>query len=160
MTTTDLRNDAPRDAEWERLAAEADRRLAEAGDLDAVEPSPAVWARIAARVDDLDAARPTLTIRSHDGAWEPVSDGVSRKLVYVDAEGGWQSFLLRLDPGARVAEHGHTLLEECVVLDGSFEIEGEFVSKGDVHLAFAGHDHRALYSREGAMLYIRAALGE
>lgn len=160
MTTTDVRNDAPRDAEWERLAEDADRRLAEAGDLEAVAPSPAVWAKIAARVDHLESARPTLTIRGQDGAWEPVSEGVSRKLIHIDADAGWQSFLLRLDPGARVAEHGHTMLEECVVMDGSFEIEGEFVSKGDVHLAFAGHEHRSLYSREGALLYIRAALGE
>lgn len=161
MTTLDDQSENPRDAAWEKLAAEIDRRLAAAGDsLEAAAPSAAVWDRIAARVDHLESERPTLTVRSQDGVWEPVGDGVFRKLLHVDADGGWQSFMLRLEPGATVAEHGHTMLEECVVLEGAFDIAGETVRQGDVHLAFAGHDHRTLHSPEGALLYIRAALGE
>jgi quercetin dioxygenase-like cupin family protein len=137
-----------------------DRRLAEAGDaLDAAEPSPNVWDRISARIDAMIAARDTLTIPADQGVWEAFAPGVTRKLLHVDAEGGWQSMLLRIDPGADVPPHAHPILEECLVLEGAFELDGETVRKGDLHLAFAGHDHGVIASASGALLYIRAAVG-
>ncbi|MGA0603228.1 cupin domain-containing protein [Caulobacter sp. KR2-114] len=140
-------------------AAEWDRRLAAAGDaLDAAAPGPAVWERVSARIDQLEAARPTLTVRAGEGVWEPVSPGVMRKTLHVNDAEGWQAFLLKLEPGAQIEPHGHTLLEECVVLEGAFEIGGEWVRKGDLHLAFPGHDHSLLHSPDGALLYIRGAL--
>ncbi len=136
-----------------------DRRLAEAAPaLDAVAPSASVWDRISARVDALEAERDTLTIAADQGVWEPVSPGVRRKLLHVDAAGGWQALLLRVDPGGRVAAHAHAGLEECLVLEGGFEVDGQVVGKGDLHLAFAGRDHRELVSAGGALLYIRTAL--
>ena len=135
-----------------------DRRLAEAGDaLDAFAPPPEVWDRISARVDALEAGRATLTVAAEGGAWEVVSPGVRRKLLHVDAARGWQAFLLRIDPCGRVPPHSHAGLEECLVLEGSFEVEGQIVRKGDFHLAFAGRDHGELVSAGGALLYIRSA---
>jgi anti-sigma factor ChrR (cupin superfamily) len=121
------------------------------------EPSSAVWDKITARIDQLETARDTLTVRAHEGAWATSSPGVSRKLLHVDAE--WQAFLVRIDPGARVPPHGHAILEECLVLEGEFEVGAETVRKGDLHLAFAGHDHLEIVSPTGALLYIRAAVG-
>lgn len=148
-----------RDDTFEALAAEWDRRLAGAGpELEAAAPSSAVWDRIAARVDQIEAARATLTVSSQAGVWEQTSPGVQKKLLHVDAKAGWQAFLLRIAPGAGVPPHSHRILEECLVLEGGFEIDGERVSKGDLHLGFAGHDHAALVSAGGALLYIRAAI--
>ncbi|HLY81080.1 MAG TPA: cupin domain-containing protein [Caulobacteraceae bacterium] len=121
------------------------------------EPSSAVWDKITARIDQLEQARDTLTIRAHEGVWATSSPGVSRKLLHVDAE--WQAFLVKIDPGAKVPPHGHAILEECLVLEGEFEVGAETVRKGDLHLAFAGHDHLEIVSPTGALLYIRAAVG-
>jgi hypothetical protein len=52
------------------------------------------------------------------------------------------------------------VLEECLGLEGAFEVDGEVVAKGDLHLGFAGHAHATLFSRHGALLYIRAGLEE
>jgi quercetin dioxygenase-like cupin family protein len=135
-----------------------DRRLIQAGDaLDAIAPPPEVWDRISARLDALESGRATLTIPAEGGVWEIVSPGVRRKLLHVDVAGGWQAFLVRLDPGGRVPAHPHAGLEECLVLEGSFEVEGQSVRKGDLHLAFAGRDHAELASPSGALLYIRSA---
>jgi anti-sigma factor ChrR (cupin superfamily) len=120
-------------------------------------PSSAVWDKITARIDQLEAARDTLTVRAHEGVWDISSPGVSRKLLHVDADAGWQAFLVRIDPGARVPSHGHAILEECLVLEGEFEVGAETVRKGDLHLTFAGHDHLEIVSPTGALLYIRAA---
>jgi quercetin dioxygenase-like cupin family protein len=142
----------------DELIARWDRRLAQAGDaLDTIAPSPEVWDRISARVDALESGRATLTVAAEGGVWEVVSPGVRRKLLRVDAAGGWQAFLLRIDAGGQVPPHSHAGLEECLVLEGSFEVEGELVRKGDLHLAFAGRDHAELVSPSGALLYIRSA---
>ena len=144
---------------FEEAVARWDRRLAEAGDhLDAVAPSPRVWERISARVDQLEASRETLTVTSSQGVWEVSSPGVYRKVLHVDAEAGWQAFLLRVEPGARVPPHDHSILEECLVLEGEFQLGEETVRKGDLHLGFAGRRHAEITSPAGALLYIRSAL--
>jgi quercetin dioxygenase-like cupin family protein len=147
-------------AGFNEAVAQWDRRLVEAGDnLDAVAPSSHVWDRISARVDQLEAARETLTVPADQGVWEQSSPGVYRKSLHIDADGGWQAFLLKVLPGAAVPAHSHPMLEECLVLEGAFEANGAIVRKGDLHLAFAGHDHTEIVSHTGALLYIRAALG-
>lgn len=148
------------EARCDAVAAEWDRRLAAAGAaLDAASPSPELWDRIAARLDQLEAARATLTVPREAGVWQKVGPGVQRKLLYVDAVGGWNAYMMRVEPGAGVGPHGHSMLEECLVLEGSFEVDGTTVRKGDFHLGFAGHHHGALVSREGALLYIRGPIG-
>lgn len=154
-----MTSDRDQDDAFREAVALWDRRLAEAGnDLDRAAPSPGVWDRISARVDQIEANRSTLTVAAGDGVWEATSPGVLRKLLHVNADEGWQAFLLKVDPGASVAPHSHSRLEECVVLEGEFEIGGETVRKGDLHLGFPGHDHGLLYSPKGALLYIRGAL--
>ncbi len=147
------------DPAFEALAALWDRRLAEAGDeLDAAAPSPQVWERICARVDHLQASQATLTVPSNEGVWEYFSPGVQKKLLHVDADAGWQAYLMKVEPGAGVGPHSHSQIEECLVLEGGFEIEGAAVRKGDLHLGFGGHDHGALVSPGGALLYIRGQI--
>jgi anti-sigma factor ChrR (cupin superfamily) len=146
---------------FDALAAAWDRRLAAAGpELEREAPPASVWDRISSRIDELEGVRDTLTVRSDAGVWQAVSPGVHRKLLHVDAAAGWRSFLLKVDPGFGVAPHAHPMLEECLVLEGSFEVDGEVVGKGDLHLGMAGHPHAALFSRQGALLYIRAGLQE
>jgi quercetin dioxygenase-like cupin family protein len=146
-------------AEFAQAVAQWDRRLAEAGDsLDAEAPSPAVWDRISARVDQMEADRHTLTVPADHGVWAYSSPGVYHKLLHVDAAAGWRALLVKVDPGAQVPAHAHGILEECLVLEGDFEIDGETVRKGDLHLAYAGFDHSVLSSRNGALLYVRGAI--
>ncbi|QUD89824.1 cupin domain-containing protein [Phenylobacterium montanum] len=147
------------DPAFEALAALWDRRLAEAGDaLDAHEPSPKVWELISARIDHLQASQPTLTVPSSEGVWEYFAPGVLKKVLHVDADAGWQAYLVKIEPGGGVAPHSHSRLEECFVLEGEFQIGGATVRKGDLHLGFAGHDHGALVSPAGALLYIRGQI--
>ena len=146
------------DEVFRRLIADWDQRLAEADEtLDAAAPSDAVWDRISARIDQLQARRDTLTVPADQGAWEATSPGVWRKQLHVDAGGGWRAMLVRIDPGATLPAHRHSILEECLVLEGAFDLAGETIRKGDFHLGFPGREHRVITSRGGALLYIRAA---
>lgn len=154
-----MAKDQDEDNALNEAIAQWDRRMADAGDdLDAAAPSPQVWDRISARVEQLEASRDTLTIPAGQGVWELSSPGVYRKRLHVEAAGGWQAMLVKVEPGARVPTHAHPILEECLVLEGEFELAGETVRKGDLHLAFAGRDHAEIVSHTGALLYIRAAI--
>ncbi|HEY2710577.1 MAG TPA: cupin domain-containing protein [Caulobacteraceae bacterium] len=137
-----------------------DARLGEAApaiEAAAAEP-PNLWDRISARIDAVVSARGALTVPSDEGAWELTSPGVRRKLLHVEAEDGWQSVMVCLAPGSEISARDHPILEECLVLEGEVEVGGATIRKGDLHLAFAGHDHGPIVSRTGALLYIRAGV--
>lgn len=71
-----------------------------------------------------------------------------------------QSFLLRLDAGARLPAHDHPRCDEhCVVVEGSVRLGDVEVSRGDYHVAYAGSSHGELVSDHGAILYLRTASG-
>ena len=96
------------------------------------------------------------TVRAEAGAWEPVSPGVERKLLW--ESGDSLSCMLRLAPGAVVAAHGHLLDEECVVLEGSLRIGSDLVLHvGDFHVGVHGVAHAETSSETGAMVYLRGA---
>lgn len=115
----------------------------------------AVKARIAERVRR-ERSR-FLTVHAGDGSWVRLAPGVRSKLLHDD--GAMRSFLLRLEPGARLPSHGHAAEEACVVLEGSAQLGDVEVRAGDFHLAPAGSVHGEVTSRTGALLFLRAASG-
>jgi anti-sigma factor ChrR (cupin superfamily) len=116
------------------------------------------WQAVEVRINALAAARPRLTITKAAEVWFSVAPGVQKRLLHVDADAGWESFFLKLAPGAELPSHRHTATEEGLVLSGEIEIDGELLREGDLHIAFAGHDHGLLRSETGALLYIRGPL--
>ncbi|MDB5947660.1 MAG: hypothetical protein JWQ33_2686 [Ramlibacter sp.] len=96
------------------------------------------------------------TVRADAGAWEALSPGVERKLLW--ESGDTVSCMLRLAPGATVAAHGHLLDEECVVLEGSVRIGSNLVLRvGDFHVAVQGVAHDETSTETGAVVYLRGA---
>lgn len=116
------------------------------------------WQGIETRISALAAARPRLTITKDAEVWFSIAPGVQKRQLHVDADAGWESFFLKLEPGAQLPSHRHTATEEGLVLSGEIEIDGEILREGDLHIAFAGHDHGLLRSESGALLYIRGPL--
>jgi len=99
-----------------------------------------------------------LTVRTTDGTWLAIAPGVAVK--HLQDDGTMQSFLLRLDAGARLPAHDHpTCDEHCVVVEGSIRLGDVEVSRGDYHVAYAGSSHGELVSDRGAILYLRTASG-
>jgi hypothetical protein len=148
-----------RDPEFAADVARWDSRLATlSADIDPVLPPPALWDRISAAVDQVQRPPASMTIRGDEAQWEAIDLGVYKKRLHIDTAAGWETFLVKVDPGAVVAPHGHPMLEECFVLEGAIEIDGVSIRRGDLHLGFAGFDHAAIYSPSGALLYIRGAI--
>lgn len=102
------------------------------------------------------AATGLVTVRVDAGDWQSVLAGVELKVLH--DHGTEQSFMLRLAPGAVLAQHHHAHEELCVVLEGSAVIGGAELGAGTYHLALAGSDHATITTRTGCLLFLRAPL--
>jgi quercetin dioxygenase-like cupin family protein len=116
--------------------------------------------RILAGAAPKAAARPRarnpaiITVPASDQGWVEAMPKIHIKQVYTD--GIAESYLVRLDPGARAPAHGHPGDEECVVLEGSIRyIGGSTLNAGDYEAVLAGGRHAELVSDSGALVYLR-----
>jgi quercetin dioxygenase-like cupin family protein len=136
------------------LPPEVEAALADA--LVPVERPPAHRAALRERVLQRARAPRMITIPADDAGWSEVMPKVRAKLAYTD--GTAQSYLVRLEPGARVPAHDHPDVEECVVLQGEVRyLGGSTLRAGDYECAPRGAHHSELVSATGALLFLRYA---
>jgi quercetin dioxygenase-like cupin family protein len=109
-------------------------------------PAPALRARL------IERARTTAvsTLRRDDGIWFRVADGVSRKVVFSDAQDRGSTALWRMEAGAAVqlqAERGDVVV---IVIDGSVEVADDAAPRAlTVGDALGLHAH-GVHLRAGA----------
>lgn len=95
------------------------------------------------------------TVPADGGEWLRVDPRLEMKILYKDTRA--TSFLLRLEPGARLPGHVHAADEECLVLEGELRLgEGVTLKAGDYHFAPRGLPHGAAESPSGALLFLRS----
>ncbi len=71
-------------------------------------------------------------VRSEASGWKPLEQpGVGLKLLRADRTSGASTFLVRMEPGARVPLHDHPAGEEIFVVEGEVRIGGERLGPGD-----------------------------
>jgi quercetin dioxygenase-like cupin family protein len=122
-----------------------------------VQPPPDRAAALRSRVLARAAAPGFLTIPASEEGWIEVMPKVRAKLLYTD--GTAQSYLVRLEPGARAPAHDHPAGEECVVLEGEVRyIGGSTLRAGDYEVAHKGAHHTELVSDTGALVFLRYQL--
>jgi quercetin dioxygenase-like cupin family protein len=102
----------------------------------------------------------TLTIRADEREWHAIAPLVEIKVLYRDEAQNVQTTLWRVRPGARVEAHSHTLVEECLVLEGEIKVGDHYVRQGDMHIALPGHIHPPIESPTGALLLLRSEIRE
>ncbi|HEX4330164.1 MAG TPA: cupin domain-containing protein [Burkholderiales bacterium] len=166
-SSSQARAAAPAAPQGDLLSAPADAALLEAMLL-GVEPimpgakrAAALQARIAGRLAKADAApvkrkagRGIVTVPAGGEGWVEALPKIHIKQVYTD--GTAESYLVRLEPGARAPAHDHPGDEECVVLEGSVRyIGGSTLKAGDFEAVFAGARHGELVSDTGALVFLR-----
>ncbi len=147
-----------RDPELQRLVADWERRLTPlAATLPEVEPRLSVWDAIEAALDEAGPPA-TVTVREREGEWRMLAPGLEIKLLMVDRDAGFQSFLLRLAPGCHASPHDHRVLEECLLLEGDMLIGDRAYAAGDYHAALPGSRHAPISTRNGGIVFIRSEL--
>ena len=88
------------------------------------------------------------------GEWEPTdTDGFWVKRLYEDEQRGEQTWLMRIDPGARSTPHAHEEFEQVYVLEGSFFDDDRLVKAGEFCARSPGAVHCAA-SDEGALVLV------
>jgi hypothetical protein len=105
------------------------------------------------------AASDTLmhTVAASDEGWAELIPKIHAKRVFTD--GTAESWLVRLEAGARAPAHDHPGMEECVVLEGSVRyIGGSTLNAGDYEAVLPGAHHTELVSDTGALVFLRYAV--
>ena len=105
----------------------------------------------------LEIPQAQLAIRASEGDWIELMKGVFAKHLFADKSRGTVTTLYRMVPGARLPDHRHTGVEECLVLEGDFRVDGEVFGPGDYRCAMKGSIDEELYTEGGALFLIVAA---
>lgn len=129
--------------------------------LEALAPvalAPARNVELRARVLAVAASPQAVIVRAGEHPWLSFVPGVKLKPLRVDRGARTQTSLWRLDAGATIPPHDHTGEEECLVLEGSVDFEGNLYVAGDYLIAPPGLHHTEFVSPGGAVLMIRSEL--
>lgn len=119
-------------------------------------PAPAsqrVKGELAARMRAQRSPAKFVTIHAEDEGWVALAPLIEIKRL--KSEGAVHSFLLRLQPGARLPAHDHFDAEECLVLSGEGRVGGTVLRAGDYQFAPAGTRHEISSTEQGVVLYVR-----
>lgn len=118
-------------------------------------PRPELRNRVLARVASIEehGTGDVRTIRAPDGEWRECMPGMRAKVLFDD--GTRSTWLARLAPRTSVPAHDHDADEECLVLDGTIELDGVVMGPGDYQIARAGSRHEAVHTDTGCVLLMR-----
>jgi anti-sigma factor ChrR (cupin superfamily) len=135
------------------------------------EPSAEVWSKLCAIMDAEPKAQqaqalsqpiqetaptPLLTVRKEEGVWQQVHEGIFAKTLFQNVKNGTTTYMVKFMPGAKTPLHRHPGMEECMVIEGDFQVDGKDLRAGDYHCATPGSIHDRPYSNNGAMVLIIA----
>lgn len=101
------------------------------------------------------AGREMAVVRAEASGWRQFLPGIELKLLHLDKAQGIQTALWRMAAGARIPPHPHGQDEECFLLEGNLEHDGQRYGAGDYMVAPAGSRHGAITSPDGALMLIR-----
>ena len=143
------------EAVTEQLAFDAPEAAPPAGLRESLLARLAGETRIAEALPVLqyDDSRP-IVVRTEEGEWREMSDGVLFKQLFVDQERNSMTSLVKMKPGASIPRHRHLGLEECFVLEGDISSNDETLTAGDYTCAMNGSIHQPLSTVNGALLLI------
>jgi len=99
---------------------------------------------------------PLVTVRKDEGVWQKVHEGIFAKTLFENVKNGTTTYMVQFMPGAKTPLHRHTGMEECMVIEGDFQVDGKDLRAGDYHCATPGSVHDRPYSNNGAMVLIVA----
>ena len=99
-------------------------------------------------------------VRANEMHWEPIRyPGCYVKTLMVDPQKGLLTVLLKMDPGAELPDHEHTLVEQTYMLEGRLvDLDGPEkgleVGPGEFVWRPAGSRHSAWTPEGGVMLAV------
>ncbi len=94
-------------------------------------------------------------VKAHEMAWEKseIYAGIETKTMLVDPASGLLSMLMRLEPGAKIPDHEHVLIEQTYVLEGALVCGEGICDTGEFVWRPPGSRHEAWGGPQGALLF-------
>ena len=100
-------------------------------------------------------------VRSNNLEWrEGNVPAIKRKILSVEDDSGYCTFMVRMAPGASLKSHRHVGTEDSYVLEGDLLVSGVVMHAGDYCRAEAGSEHIDLSTKNGCVFITRASLQE
>ena len=95
-----------------------------------------------------------LTFQPFDNYGKPVEGMSWHKLSYDRSNGGFGTYILKMDPGAKSIPHKHVSYEEFYVLDGELiDADGKIFKKGDFVSYEPGSTHSS-HTNNGCLILV------
>ncbi len=94
-------------------------------------------------------------VKVSEMSWEKseIYPGIETKTMLVDPSSGLLSMLMRLQPGAKIPDHEHVLIEQTYVLEGALVCGEGVCEAGEFVWRPAGSRHEAWGGPQGALLF-------
>jgi anti-sigma factor ChrR (cupin superfamily) len=105
---------------------------------------------------DTEDSKQFVSIRSSEGKWRELLEGVFLKKLHVDPTTGIATSLVRMSPGTSLPVHQHIGVEQFFVIEGDCNVAGQMLTAGDYHRAEAGSIHETTSTVEGTLLLLIA----
>src|SRR5207248_6899128 len=84
-----------------------------------VAPKPSLKGRLLGIVADFELLKPVADVRRDENTWvHSGMPGIDIKPLFKEAATGRNTYLVRMEPGARMAPHHHGDIEQCLVVKG------------------------------------------
>ena len=95
-----------------------------------------------------------LKFEPFDNYGKPIEGMSWHKISYDKSIGGFGTYILKMDAGAKSLPHIHQGFEEFYVIDGELEdADGKIFKKGDLVVFKPGSKHSS-YSKNGCLLIV------
>lgn len=108
------------------------------------------------RLTSATGASPFLSVRSDEGEWQEIQEGVRIKQLFVDIKTGIATSLVRMSPGTSLPPHRHNDIEQLYIMEGDCHVQGEVLGPGDYHCASPGSIHATTYTVGGTLFLLVA----
>ena len=157
MSKTDRYSESERVLDDELIGAISESLVAAPADQARVDR---LRSRVLDEIDRSDKPKSVFeTIREGEGDWIEIMPLVSKKVLQVDKTRGQESYLLRMEPGARIPEHYHEFDELCYVIEGDLAFGDIRLKGGDYHFAHRGSTHGDASTVDGTLLFLQSGIG-
>ena len=124
-------------------------------------PPPSLRDRLLARIGAFEQLKPVADVRRDENTWiQSGIPGVDIKTLFRESALGRSTYLVRMEPGARLPGHHHGDLEQCLVLEGDIRWGDLAYEAGDFVVMGKDTDHPEIYTVNGNLLLLIAGHNE
>lgn len=124
-------------------------------------PASELRQRLLKRVAAFEGLRPVADVRRDENTWSRLGiPGVAVKTLFQEPHLRRSTYLVRMEPGARLPAHVHGDTEQCLVLEGDIRWGDLAYEKGDFVAMGKGTEHPELHTVNGNLLLLIAGHNE